>query len=205
MKLKIGIVDYNIGNWGSLKNSLSKLGFRASISKDYDKLSESDLIILPGVGAYKPAIEAIIARGLDKTINAMANKNKPIIGICLGMQLLGRSSLENTYTKGLNLIPEDVIPIGLDSCHIGWNEVRLVKKLDPLLNKSDGMNFYFNHSFGFKSNLDFTICESTFKSKNFTSIIRKENIIGLQFHPEKSQKSGLKFLKELILKLCLND
>ena len=202
MKLKIGIVDYNIGNWGSIKNSLSKLGFRTVISQDYYELSESDLLILPGVGAYKPAIEAIFERGLDKIIYEMANKNKPLIGICLGMQLLGRSSLENTYTKGLNLIPEDVIPIELNSCHIGWNKVKLIKELDPLLSKSDGMDFYFNHSFGFRSNLDFSICETNFKNKKFTSIIRKENIIGLQFHPEKSQKNGLNFLKELILNLC---
>ena len=201
MKIKIGIVDYSIGNWGSISNSLIKLGFKTTISQNPNLLEESDLLLLPGVGAFRPAIESILDKGLDKLIYKMAYKNKPIIGICLGMQLLGRSSLENTFTKGLNLIPEDVVPLKSNTCHIGWNSINLVKS-DQLLDNSNNLDFYFNHSYAFSSNLDYSICETKFNDQKFTSIIRKENILGLQFHPEKSQTTGLNFLKELIFNLC---
>ena len=204
MKLKIGIIDYSIGNWGSIKNVLFKLGFQPKISQDNDELRESDLLILPGVGAFPPAIKSIKERGLDLFINEMSILNKPIIGICLGMQLLGRSSSENEFMKGLNLIPEDVVPLGANFCHIGWNTLKVVKK-NSYINKYNQTDFYFNHSYGFPSNLDYSICETKAKQGEFTSIIQKGNIVGLQFHPEKSQKHGLNFLKDLIYKLCLDD
>jgi len=205
MKIKIGIIDYNIGNWGSLRNALLKIGFGTIISQNHDELKKSDLLMLPGVGAFKPAINEIIKSGLDQLIYEMVKKDKPMIGICLGMQLLGRSSLENEYSKGLNLIPEDVIPIKKNSCHIGWNSIKISKGREPLFNPSNDLNFYFNHSYGYPPNLSSSVYETTFNKKTFTSIIKKGKIVGLQFHPEKSQKLGLKFLKELILNLCSND
>ena len=108
MKLKIGVLDYGIGNLSSIKNTLSIIGFRSILSSNYSELKKSDLILLPGVGAFKPAMLSIKEKGLNNLIYEMVNDNVPIIGICLGMQLLGRSSTENEYTKGLNLIPEDV-------------------------------------------------------------------------------------------------
>ena len=205
MKIKIGIIDYNVGNWGSISNTLTKLGFRTTISQNHNELKQSDLLMLPGVGAFKPAIDEIIKSGLDQVIYEMANKDQPIIGICLGMQLLGRSSLENNFTKGLNLIPEDVIPIEENSCHIGWNSLQKSKKSEPLFNQSSNLDFYFNHSYGYPPDLCYSVYETTFKHKKFTSVIKKGKIVGLQFHPEKSQKLGLKFLKELIINLCSND
>ena len=197
MKLKVGIIDYGIGNWGSIKNSLSRLGFRTILSKNKNELKKSDLLFLPGVGAYKPAMKAILERGLDTLIYESANQKKPIIGICLGMQLLGRSSLEGDFTKGLNLIDEDVKPLKSDECHIGWNSIRLVKE-DKYFNLNNDTEFYFNHSYGFSPETKYSVCITNFNSVNFTSIIRKDKIVGLQFHPEKSQIPGLKFLKELI-------
>tara|TARA_B100000212_G_C27356991_1_gene526305 strand:- start:338 stop:955 length:618 start_codon:yes stop_codon:yes gene_type:complete len=205
MKIKIGIIDYSIGNWGSLRNALLKIGFASIISQNHDELKTSDLLMLPGVGAYKPAIKEIKKSGLNDLIYEISNKNKPIIGICLGMQLLGRSSLENEYTEGLNLIPEDVIPIERNSCHIGWNNIKISKGSKPLINQSNDLNFYFNHSYGYPPDLIYSVYETTFKKKTFTSVIKKGKIVGLQFHPEKSQKLGLKFLKELILNLCSDD
>ena len=201
MKFKIGVVDYGIGNLSSIKNTLSQLGFRAILSSDHTELKKSDLILLPGVGAFKPAMLAIKEKGLNHLIYEMVNENVPVIGICLGMQLLGRSSIENEYTKGLNLIPEDVYKLEDNTCHIGWNSVKFVKK-DNLLDIPDNLDFYFNHSYAFNANLEYTVSETTYKSEQFTSIIRKDKVAGLQFHPEKSQFAGLNLLKKLIHGLC---
>ena len=116
------------------------------------------------------------------------------------MQLLGRSSIENEYTEGLNIISEDVYPLYKNSCHIGWNSIKNVNK-DSFLNNFDKGDFYFNHSYAFPSNLTYTITETTFKNKNFSSIIKKDNIAGLQFHPEKSQSMGLEILHKLIMRI----
>ena len=204
MKLKVGIIDYGIGNWESIKNILFKLGLRTLISDDYKKLDNCDLCLLPGVGAFRPAMKALEKRRLNEFIFEYVENNKPLIGICLGMQLLGRSSSENEFTKGLNLIPEDVLPLNNGSCHIGWNSIKFVKK-DSFFKFRSQDALYFNHSYAFSSNLKYSICETTFNSHNFTSIIRKNNIVGFQFHPEKSQRAGLTILKNLIYKICSND
>ena len=204
MKLKIGIIDYGIGNWASIKNTLSKLGFSPILSIDYKKIDNCDLFLLPGVGSFRPAMKEIEDRGLNKFIFEKVENKKPLIGICLGMQLLGRSSLENEFTEGLNLISEDVLPLNNGFCHIGWNSINFVKE-DPFFNLQNNDALYFNHSYAFSSNLKYSICETNFNSQSFTSIIRKDKIAGLQFHPEKSQKVGLKLLKSLIINLCSND
>ena len=201
MKLIIGIIDYGIGNWSSIKQTLSKLGYKAIVSSDHDLLTKSDLILLPGVGAFNPAMKAIEEKNLDKLIYKTLEKNKPILGICLGMQLLGRSSQENEYTTGLNIISEDVFPLEENSCHIGWNSTICIKE-DSFLKNYDNCNFYFNHSYAFSSDLDCTICETTYKKTSFSSIIVKDKVAGLQFHPEKSQFQGTDLLKKLILGLC---
>lgn len=201
MKLKIGIIDYGTGNWASIKNILFSLGFKAIISSDQQKLKEAQLILLPGVGAFKPAMDAIKERKLDTFIYEMLDKKKPIIGICLGMQLLGRSSLETNYTKGLNIISQDVFPLGKNSCHIGWNSLRCTNR-NSIFKDYESEDFYFNHSYAFLTSKEYTVCETTFKKKSFSSIIIKDKIAGLQFHPEKSQLNGLDLLKRLILELC---
>ncbi len=200
-KLKVGIIDYGIGNLSSIKGILSKLGFSFIISSDHLALKESDLILLPGVGAFKPAMESIKQNGLDNFIYEMVNNQKPIIGICLGMQLLGRSSNEGGYHEGLNLISEDVFHFEDHSCHIGWNDTIIVRK-DNLFDITSDCELYFNHSYAFKSNLENTVAETEYKKQKFSSIIRKGKIVGLQFHPEKSQTSGLILLKNIILGLC---
>jgi len=201
MKLKIGIIDYGIGNWASIRNSLSKLGFKAIVSSDHDQLKESNLLLLPGVGAFKPAMASIKEKKLDSFIYKKLDQGIPIIGICLGMQLLGRSSMENEHTEGLNIISEDVFPLDQESCHIGWNSTKCLKK-NSLLKKFENYDFYFNHSYAFLTNLENTICETSFKTKKFSSILLKDKVAGLQFHPEKSQFHGLDLLKNLIFDLC---
>ena len=203
MKLKIGIIDYGAGNLIPLSKVLSKLGFKPILSSQRKELNHTDLLILPGVGAYKPAMEVIKKKGLNDLIYEMVDKKKPIIGICLGMQLLGRSSLEGEHTKGLGLIPEDVYPLAKNLSHIGWNSAKIIKK-DPVLKNLNDLDFYFNHSYAFKPKTKYTIFETKFHSINFTSILRKNNIFGLQFHPEKSQERGLSFLSNLVTSLYKN-
>ena len=200
MKKKIGVIDYGIGNWASVSNILLSLGFKPIITSVKSELEKTNLIILPGVGAFKPAMQAIEERGLNKVIYELVDNKKPLLGICLGMQLLGRSSLENEYTNGLGLIPEDVYPLGKDLCHIGWNSLNLVKE-DKSLGIFNNSDFYFNHSYVYKAQTKYSIGETSFNSTKFTSILRKKNIYGLQFHPEKSQTRGLSLLKNLISSL----
>ena len=202
MKLKIGIIDYGIGNSSSLINTLVNLGFKAKLTLKHNEIRESDIILLPGVGAFEAAMYEIKNNGLDNLIFELAKKNKPIIGICLGMQLLGRSSIEKKFTKGLNLIPEDVLPFNSGKIHIGWNSIEIAKNPNPL--KIYNTEYYFNHSYSFSSKSKYKVSETSFNGEKFTSIIKKNNIMGLQFHPEKSQISGLKLLKNIILDLSKN-
>ena len=202
MKLQIGIVDYGIGNLSSISKAILRLGFKAKLSSNHSVLKACDLIILPGVGAFKPAINAIENKGLDDLILEFVSENKPIIGICLGMQLLGKSSMEQGFTKGMNLIPVDVVPFNENKCHIGWNSIKLVNKTNFLnIPISD---YYFNHSFVFPPKLKYSICETSFNNQTFTSIIKKDKIIGLQFHPERSQRFGMNLLGIIIKDLCCN-
>lgn len=202
MKYKIGIVDYGIGNLSSISKAIIRLGFRAKLSSDHNELRECDLILLPGVGAFSPAMNAIRDKGLDNLIFEAVSNNKPIVGICLGMQILGKSSLENEFTRGLNLIPEDVLPLPKNNCHIGWNSINLKNKMTSI--QSPNSEYFFNHSFAFPSNLKYSVGETNFQGESFTSIIKKDKIVGLQFHPERSQIVGMNLLKNLIIDLCQN-
>ena len=172
MKLKIGIVDYSIGNWGSIKNALYKLGFNPIISQNSHQLRESDLLILPGVGAFPPAIQAIKKRDLDKFLCEMAVINKPIIGICLGMQLLFKKSYEFKETKGLNLVNGDVKKFKNNKTfvtHLGWNKVFLEEnEYFKYFKKFEKKNFYFVHSYFVKpTNKNEIFAKSNMATKNF--------------------------------------
>ena len=196
-KLKIGIVDYGIGNQNSIKNCLKSIGFKCSVTNEIRILDESQIILLPGVGAFEPAMAFLKRNNLDKFLIEKGRNNTPIIGICLGMQLLTTGSNENGNHKGLNLIPGYVDKLSTqNSFHIGWNSVKVLKK-----NKFwdiDGKYFYFNHSFALKELKDSSICSTKYDEIEFNSVIKKNKIIGIQFHPEKSQKEGKEFLLNLI-------
>ena len=200
-KISIGIVDYGIGNWKSIDRTIRKLGFKAQITHDPNLLETKDLIILPGVGAFKPAMHAINQNGLDKFIVNYASKNKPILGICLGMQLLAKSSTENGITPGLKLIPGNVKSIGIGKCHIGWNSTEKVVN-DNLLSISHNRYYYFNHSYAYENDKNYVISTSKYEDKIFPSIIKLNKIIGFQFHPEKSQISGMELLNSVIISIC---
>jgi len=192
----VGIVDYGMGNHTSVMHSFRDLGFRVRISADADALGSADILVLPGVGAFPSAMQALHQRGLVTYLQEQAREQQPIIGICLGMQLLASASDEHHFTEGLNLIPGEVKRLAHSKWHIGWNTVECVAQ-DPLLQASDGESFYFNHSFSYQGPPEYQVCISR-NPEPFTSVIRRGSVIGLQFHPEKSQAAGRKLLKNLV-------
>ena len=194
----VGIVDYGMGNHASVIHSLRELGFRVrvSVSAEAEVLDDTDVLVLPGVGAFSSAMQALHQRGLVGYLQQQAREHRPIIGICLGMQLLTSASCEHQYTAGLDLIPGEVIALTGAKWHIGWNTLECVEP-DSLLQGSDGQAFYFNHSFCYQGPSEYQIAISR-NPEPIASVIRRGNVVGIQFHPEKSQEAGRVLLKNLI-------
>ena len=196
----VGIVDYGTGNHASVTHSLRDIGFRVRISAEVGVLNDVDVLLLPGVGAYPSAMKALHERGLVKYLQDQAREQRPIIGICLGMQLLASASHEHQYTAGLDLVPGEVFPLENSKWHIGWNTIECVQR-DDFLAKSDGQAFYFNHSFSYRGPSEYQVAISRHPTP-LTSVIRRGSVVGLQFHPEKSQSAGRAMLRNLITGFC---
>jgi imidazole glycerol-phosphate synthase subunit HisH len=199
-KITIGIVDYDVGNHASVWRVLHMLGYRCRVSKDPKALAVSDMLVLPGVGAFPKAMASLTQYGLDEFLRDSARSGTPFLGVCLGMQLLADESDEHSVTSGLGLIPGRVVPIGPGQWHIGWNSIELENQ-DPMFKASDGQIMYFNHSFHFQCAPEFRVATSTLKEKH-AAIIRRDNVVGIQFHPEKSQVPGHALLKAVVEGLC---
>lgn len=195
----VGIVDYGMGNHASVSHSLRDLGYRVRISKDQTTLDSVDVLVLPGVGAFPSAMAALHQHGLVTYLQDQSRRQRPIVGICLGMQLLASASHEHEYTTGLDLIPGEVTPFPNKSWHIGWNTLECLHQ-DPLLQSSDGQAFYFNHSFKYEGPMEYQAGVAR-HPEAFAAVIRRGSVIGLQFHPEKSQTAGKALLKNIITAL----
>ncbi len=200
----IAIVDYGMGNVRSLVNAFEYIGQDAVVTKDPDKLREADRIVLPGVGAFGDAAAAIREQGLEGLLNELALlEKKPMLGICLGMQLFAKSSCEHGEHKGLGWLDADIENIEVERPlkvpHVGWNNIDFPVDdwLFKGLSKTEA-NFYFVHSFHMichdKSQLLATVDYGT----PVTAIARHENLLAIQFHPEKSQDNGLKLLENWV-------
>jgi len=202
-KLIVGLVDYGVGNHASVVHLLKSMGYRCIVSSDPDELVESDLLLLPGVGSFPAAMESLNHFGLVEFIKDQFVLNKPIVGICLGMQLLADSSHEISFTKGLGLIPGSVESLNNSLWHIGWNDIQIIKK-DAIFSDSNQQAMYFSHSYVFKTKPEYNIAEASLDLhlEPFTVAVRYNNVIGLQFHPEKSQFAGKFFLRRVIEGLC---
>ena len=196
----ITIVDYNTGNIFSVKNALDKLGIKYLITNNKEELLKASKLILPGVGAFDKSIENMNKFEISSIIQELViNKKIPTLGICIGMQILFKLS-EEGKKKGLNIFNENITKISkndgkiLDLPHMGWNSIQInrnCKILDRITNNS---YFYFLHSYCLKNiNIEYSIA-TTFHHVSFHSIIKKDNIIGVQFHPERSQDNGAIFL-----------
>lgn len=195
----IGIIDYGIGNHASVAQCLRKLGFRVRVSDEPVELDGVNILILPGVGAFPAAMQALHDKGLVSYLQEQARLKRPIIGICLGMQLLASASHEFKYTAGLDLIPGEVVPLTGAKWHIGWNTLECIAP-ESSLQLSDGQAFYFNHSFCYQGPSEYQVGLSRHPNP-FASVIRRGKVVGIQFHPEKSQEAGRVLLKNLILGL----
>ncbi len=201
--MKIAIIDYGMGNLKSLKGAFQQIGIEdIETTKDPQCIREADKLILPGVGAFKLAMENIKKFNLDSIIREnVLDRKKPILGICLGMQLLTQSSEEGGSTKGLNLVPGNVIKFKKGKFpipHIGFNQVKPnIKSKLYLSFNYELIDFYFVHSYKVTSTKDINQGISNYM-ENFISSFELGNIAGVQFHPELSQKNGLKLLSNFI-------
>lgn len=193
----IGIVDYGVGNHASVLRAFQSLNYRCRISHDSNVIAQCDVLVLPGVGAYPAAMSALHARGLVEFLREQARIGKPMIGLCLGMQLMADESLEYGATAGLGLIPGTVRPLLDAHWHIGWNSLETVQP-DPLMTPSDGESFYFNHSLVFDVPSAYRAAIARAHGSDFTVAVRRGNVVGLQFHPEKSQAAGKLLLSRLV-------
>jgi glutamine amidotransferase len=202
----IAIINYGLGNLGSIQNMLKKIGcFDVIISKDQTEIDKADKLILPGVGAFDNGMSKINESGLLDILNEnVLVKKKPVLGICLGMQLLTKGSEEGKL-KGLGWIDADTIKFSFENNgesfkipHMGWNYVKASKQ-HPLVNNIDNtFRFYFVHSFYVSCKNE---SDSLLKSNygiDFTCAVQKDNIMGVQFHPEKSHKYGMQLLKNFV-------
>jgi imidazole glycerol-phosphate synthase subunit HisH len=199
----VAIVDYGVGNLFSLKSSLSAIGAQAVVTGSKADLEEADSIILPGVGAYEDAAGKLKESGLQDTLVSLARGGKPLMGICLGMQLLFERSYEYGIHDGLGLIKgeirpiRDVIPGDYKIPHIGWNSLEIVKDSPIFGDISDGDYVYFVHSYYAADCEESVIAVSDYGAK-LTAAVQSGNIFGCQFHPEKSGGTGLKILRSFV-------
>lgn len=203
----ITIVDYGLGNLGSIKNMLKKIGVRADVTDDHDKILEADKLILPGVGAFDDGMENLDSKGLIKILNQKVIQEKtPILGICLGMQLMTEGSDEGKL-PGLGWIEGSAKKFSSQSNgekiripHMGWNILQPSNGSENTIFKSDfeELRFYFVHSYYVNIKNQEENAGLTEYGQKFVSAFKKDNIIGMQFHPEKSHKFGMSILKNFI-------
>lgn len=196
----IAIVDYGVGNLFSLKSSFSMVGAEARVTGDAEEILRADRVILPGVGAFGDAVAQLRSTGLDSTLLQFAVTGKPLMGICLGMQLLFEKSFEFGEHAGLGLLPGVVvslqgrIPDTLKIPHIGWNGLSMVGEHPLLKGVREGDCVYFVHSY-FASGCDECVIATAEYGAPVTAAVARGNVLGCQFHPEKSGSVGLSILK----------
>ena len=198
----IGIVDLGRGNLGSVKNAVEFLGEIPSVLRSPSQIDECDRIILPGVGSFYASMNEMKSRGFDVALRKFAGKGGRILGICLGMQLLASFGTENGDIEGVGLIPGRVrrmnVSDGLRLPHVGWNGVERMCSHPLFRGVKEGVDFYFTHSYVFDVANEVHAIGKTLYGERFCSAVAAGNVWGVQFHPEKSQKNGLRILKNFL-------
>ena len=197
----IGIIDYGVGNLFSLKSSFEAIGVETFVSGNREELSKADKLVLPGVGAFGDAAQKLRDSGLDSFVREQAAKGVPLLGICLGMQLMFEKSYEYGEHEGLGLLKGQVVPMterlpkGLKIPHMGWNALRIRKEGSRLFaNTKEGDFVYFVHSF-YAEGCEESLAADTEYGIPITAAVEQGNVFGCQFHPEKSGPIGLNILR----------
>ena len=196
----VAIVDYGVGNLFSLRCSLNAIGADVIVTGDAEEIKKADRVILPGVGAFRDAAQKLHDSGLDHVLVELAKGGKPLLGICLGMQMLFEKSYEFGEYNGLGLIEgsvrpiADVIPVELKIPQIGWNALDFKKESDLFRNIKNGDYVYFVHSF-YAADCDEAVIATTEYGAPLTAAVQKGNVYGCQFHPEKSGDVGMAILR----------
>jgi glutamine amidotransferase len=206
--MNITIVDYNSGNISSVINSFKEVAkdkVKIEVTSDVNKIKLSDKVVLPGQGSFKNCVDALNKiNGLTETLNEFVIINKkPLLGICVGLQMFADIGYEETETKGLGWIPGKVSKIDNQNGkyklpHIGWNQINIIKESKIFQNIENNSHMYFVHSYEFIPNDKNVISATTEYSSNIVCSVEKENIFGTQFHPEKSDKIGLNLIQNFL-------
>jgi imidazole glycerol-phosphate synthase subunit HisH len=194
----VGVIDYGMGNRRSVEKALEHVGAEVTMTCDHDQLRDTDGLVLPGVGAFPQAMRNLEALGLPALIREKVAHGAPLLGICLGMQLLFEASEELEPVEGLGLIAGEVTRLkahGERVPHIGWNEVRF-ERASPLTGElpETGAPFYHVHSYAARPSDPDTVIGTTEYGERFATIVGRDNVLGVQFHPEKSSRHGLRML-----------
>ncbi len=203
--ITVAVVDYGMGNRRSVEKALEHVGARALITREPAALEEADALVVPGVGAFPHGMRNLIELGLDERIRAAAAAGKPVLGICLGMQLLFERSQEHEVTDGLGLLAGEVSLLdggGLRIPHIGWSDVRF-ERPSPLTAALPGEScaFYHVHSLAARPEDPADVIATTEYGERFATVVSHGNVFGVQFHPEKSSRDGLALLSNFVT-LC---
>lgn len=195
----IAIIDYEMGNLRSVQKAFEKVGHSATITSDPAVLADAEKIVLPGVGAFRDAIAALRQRKLVAPIRAAIDGGKPFLGICLGLQLLFDKSFEDGQYEGLGIVPGEVVrfelPPEFKVPHMGWNQLQFRRRPPIFEGVEEGAHFYFVHSYYVAPRDPSVVATETEYAAPFCSSIWRDRLFAVQFHPEKSQSSGLRLLK----------
>lgn len=201
--MSVAIIDYNMGNLASIRRSFEECGASVFVTNNPKDLAEAERIVLPGVGSFYDGMQHLANSGFKEALQEeVQNKGKPLLGICLGMQLLSEAGTEGKSIEGLGFIKgkvEKIIPQNAEKVpHVGWNEL-IVNQHNPVLKGIEKeCDFYFVHSYHFVAKNDNDIVARTPYCGEIVSVVAKDNIFGVQFHPEKSQKSGFALIKNFL-------
>ncbi len=196
--MKVAVVDYGMGNLRSVEKALEYVGFdKVTVTSDPDTIAGSDVLVFPGQGAFRKAMENLKSLSLVNPLLSHIEKGKPFLGICLGLQLLFERGYEHGETDGLGILEGEVVllPPKVKIPHIGWNQVWLRKREGLFTGIEDGDFFYFVHSYHVVPRREEVIASTTDYEIYFVSAVQKENVWAVQFHPEKSQSKGLRLLE----------
>jgi imidazole glycerol-phosphate synthase subunit HisH len=195
----VAIVDYGMGNRRSVEKALEHVGARVRVTADHDAIRAADAVVVPGVGAFPEAMRRLSAAGLDAVIAERASDGVPVLGICLGMQLLFERSTEHEGAAGLGLLPGEVTALAAPKLpHIGWNRVTMRNGARLTRGLGDAAAFYHVHSYVCRPSDPAVVAGHGEYGERFASIVERDNVAGVQFHPEKSSRDGLALLANFV-------